>query len=328
MHYQAHINYDIPIKRFHNTKSEELLSGTLDAVYILSIGSRNHIFKQIKIAEAYTKKVFILNSKNKIQLDSFSEKVEIIYQNNFNTCIEKLESTKNPTYNFDKNYDIPGKRNYALSHAREKDYSKILLLDDDMVFSDYHLKKGIDLLSNGNSIVGFYALNFADVSTFDHIARNITRASSKVSIGGNFLFLDPKKVNHFFPYCYNEDWIFILSNLNDKNNVASGGFVGHQYHEPWFNEKRIQFETFGDIIIHGWKHCFKNQEDLFNKTPSYWQSVLDDYESDCKLLISKAKDEKTFLSVLDNTLQTLTMIKSVDLFNFIKNYKSDGTTFR
>lgn len=300
----------------------------IDVVYILCTGTRKHIFNQIKLAEVYSKKIIVLNSKNRVELHSFSKKVEVIFKDDFNTCIENLRSTQNPTINFDKNYDIPGKRNYALNHAIANEYNKILLLDDDMIFSDYHFKKGVYLLNNGHNIVGFYALNFADVSTFDHIARNITRTPSKVSIGGNFLFINPKKVKYFFPYCYNEDWIFILSNLNDKNKVVSGGFVRHQYHEPWFDEKRIQFETFGDVIIHGWKQSFNNRQSLFDKTQSFWETILNNYETNCRLLLSKAKGNNIYLTVINNTIKTLNTIKAKDLHNFIKNYIYDGTIFR
>lgn len=328
MFYQAHINHDLPIIRYHNTLDVEFLSDTLDAVYILSIGLRQHIYSQIALAARYSKKVIILNSKNKINFNIDIENVEILFRNDFNNSIKNLNSTLNPSLNITKDYDIPGKRNYALNHARENNYSKILLIDDDMVFEEHQLKKGISLLNEGNNIVGFYALNFADVSTYDHILREISHIPSKVSIGGNFLFLNPKKVTYFFPFCYNEDWIFILSNIIDGNKVASGGFVGHLYHEPWFIPERVRFETFGDLIVFGWKDCFKNNKNLFNQNLSFWDFILADYKFKCKSVLTELKHNKDYVSVIHITHETLTNIKSIDLFNFINNYKRDGSKFR
>ena len=220
----AIINKNIPINRdvINRNFDEKKHTPLIDAIYIPTQGKRPHLLKTVESLQGHSEKIYLLLSKNSPDWLKEIERDSVVLIENINNNDEKLfnfKSSNNPSVIFSKIYDIPSKRNYAIKHSMDNHYKVIGLVDDDICISSKNLEKCKQILTGHADAVGFYALDFPDVSTIDHIERYLTMNPSPVSIGGNCLFFKPKNTVGFFPYIYNEDWIFIFTNIINNKNV-------------------------------------------------------------------------------------------------------------
>ncbi|MEZ0540431.1 hypothetical protein [Fibrella arboris] len=298
-----------------------------DAIYIPSLGLRENLLKVVEKVSKYANEIVIIFSgfvpdwiinfsPNNVRIVSNVESV-ISFER-----LKSIKSSKNPSLAFMDDYDLPLKRNYALLDSRVKGYEVIGLIDDDMVFTELDIIKAMKCLSSYADMVGYYVLDYPDVSTIDHIERFINQHPSKVSIGGNFLFFKMDKITGFFPYLYNEDWCFIFSNLISNINIYVCGFVNQLVHEPWKNYNRIAFEQFGDVVITGFKQLLANRCDIFNEEIFFWHNIYENYKDRLENLLAKTKDLE-FISVLQHAIICTSTFSPDDILQFVKHYKSE-----
>lgn len=182
-------------------------------------------------------------------------------------------SSSNPSQKVSDIYDLPIKRNIALQLARDWGLRKICLLDDDITISRHQILTASSAVSNNSPMAGFYVLDYPDVSTIDHVERLTTGMPSMTIPGGNCLFLLVEEVDGYFPYIYNDDWIYVLNNGTRKLGTALGE-VRQSVHAPWNDHGRVRFEEFGEVVISGLLEL-----DLFLDAPeaiseSLWKNVI------------------------------------------------------
>jgi len=187
------------------------------------------------------------------------------HQQNFETTYSPL------SYGGEK--DIGQKRNFALQLARTMGWEMIVFLDDDIVVTNAHLDKAIDLLVHGNaSVVGFNARLYPDLSVAMHAHRWLHNSIDNFLGTGIMAIKTTTPFLSFFPHIYNEDWLFVLLyRLLDEGNLVWAGSVRQTRYDPFKNPQRALSEEAGDLLgeslfklaltLCGSGRRFKNLED-------------------------------------------------------------------
>jgi hypothetical protein len=235
--------------------SEPVTAG-LDAIFIPTHRTTSVLDKQLAVYSrvASNVSVFVSKSAAQCQFATTGENgqrwtvVNLAENSHWQDKFFSLKSSCNPSGRYSSEYDLPLKRSLALLHSRQQGFRYIGLIDDDIVVSEAQVRTAAHLLRRGATLVGGYALSYPDVSVTDHIDRMITGNASETLVGGNCLFVDVNAVTGFFPYIYNEDWLFVLNNFHE-DRCYSIGEVQHLPHTPWLDLPRVRFEQFGDLII-------------------------------------------------------------------------------
>jgi len=217
----------------------------LDALFIPTCRSSSVLLNRLdEIADA-ADKIFILPSGEALKELAVPKNLpsNVVVQTNFLTeanrnWLMSLRSSNNPTKHIPLDYDLPLKRNIALHISKTRQYERVGFLDDDITISSHQIRTATALLGSEFSMVGFHVLDYPDISTTEHIARHLLGDLSKTIPGGNCLFFVPNRVHGFFPYIYNEDWVFVLENLR-MQKIAVAGEVRQEVHTPWRNLGRV-----------------------------------------------------------------------------------------
>lgn len=307
------------------TEESNKHSKKLDAIFIPTLGKRENIHTLIASLKAFSERIFVLSSGNSKR--SYPDASTFYFpQESHYYFINKFDSTKNPCFNIHRNYDLCTKRSFALDYSKKNGYKKVLLIDDDITISENNVRKAIRLQSSNYGIVGLYSLKFPDKSTIDLIEALITGNTLEVSLSGNCLFLDIEKVQGFFPYVYNEDWMFLIRNRS--LNIAGVGFVKQDFHAPWNDLERIQFEQFGDILALGAKMQKNIVEDGFSLSPIFWNHIVESYKSRLRELLDKARIIGQYYKELEAALSIVENIESGEFIKFINNFNNESRSWK
>jgi len=184
-----------------------------------------------------------------------------------------LPSSQNPSVCYQRDYDLPLKRNVALHLSRLLGYERICLLDDDIDITSQQICAGAAALTLDSPLAGFRVFDFPDVSTTEHIHRLVLQQPAATMPGGNCLFLMPSMISGWFPYAYNDDWLFILFNTM-RNPGAALGTVRQDAHVPWSDLTRVRFEEFGETIVRGLWPFLPALDAADLLTNDYWRTAL------------------------------------------------------
>ncbi|MES2653305.1 MAG: hypothetical protein V4663_16310 [Bacteroidota bacterium] len=304
----------------------------IDAIFIPTQGKRDNIHSLINDLHKYTSKIFVITSEGTPEQKYNVTNIIKLSKNDQNDFLNNVSSSKNPSRGFKDDYDLPAKRNLALKIAKENGFENIALIDDDMIIGETDIFKAGKILQLGASAVGFYSLNFPDKSVVDLIECILYNNSPDVFLSGNCLFINMAKMSGFFPYVYNEDWMFIISNIN-RGSVFGAGIIQQCAHEPYSDFERIRFEQFGDVIASGAIKAGIDKGvglpvDLF-----FWEETYRDYQKRLLSLLREAERANQFVSQLSEALKTVNQFKSEDIVKFIKqlihenNERSDPKIF-
>ena len=231
----------------------------------------------------------------------------------------QFSANQNSSVALSPNYDIPAKRSAALEDARFRGFKYIGLLDDDIYLSQADLLHARTLLHEGIDMVSFHVLDYPDVSTIDHIERIVTGIPSKVSIGGNCLFLDVECAKTFFPRAYNDDWFFLFAHCA-TSEIVSAGTARQRLYRPWKIAGRAAFEQFGDIAIEGMRSMLCEARDPFSGNRDFWQIHLSEYLSRLDRLLGASPTGK----MRESLLAAQAVAQSIpidDLLHFQRSYK-------
>jgi hypothetical protein len=205
------------------------------------------------------------------------------HQQNFETTYSPL------SYGGDK--DIGQKRNFGLQLARRMGWEVIVFLDDDIVVTNAHLDKALDLLQYGKaSVVGFNARLYPDLSVAMHAHRWLHNSIDNFLGTGIMAIKTNESFLSFFPHVYNEDWLFVLLyRLLDEGNLVWAGSVRQARYNPYRNVQRARIEEAGDLLgeslfklvltLCGSGRRFKNLEDALttlveHATEEFWNMEI------------------------------------------------------
>jgi hypothetical protein len=323
------INKNIPLKVVEDSFIGNDAFEMLDAVYIPTLGERKNLINVIKSVEAYTKNIIILLSKSKPTWLSEMKCDKLIcydnFLNNYHAKFVNFDSSQNPTRFVSKSYDIPSKRNFALYHSKLKGYKFIGLIDDDITIEAQTLRNICHYKFNNEcSLIGLFIYDYPDVSTIDHIDRFILGNPSLISINGNSLFINVQDYVGFFPYTYNEDWIFIFANIISGKKVVGMGSAMQLEHEPWNYNERIKFEQFGELVITGLLETINIDKQQFTEDLGFWQQIYDNYINYLFSLMSNTQNP-IWKVKLNIALEQCYKITPKDLSLFISSYNREIT---
>jgi hypothetical protein len=322
------VNVDIPFLALEPKAVAGTKPPLIDAIYIPTQEHRPILFTNIDILKKHAKHIYLLfsnnNSKWADELDS--DKISVI--RNFNSCFDIKQynshaTSKNPSILINPNYDIPAKRTFSLEHAKIKNFNCIGFLDDDIQLTSKDLLRVRIALSTSAHMVSFHVLSFPDVSTVDHIERILMKKASRVSIGGNCLFLRPENCTGYFPFIYNDDWFFIFKNM-PNNNIYSLGTARQRPYRPWASTNRIRFEQFGDIIIEGVKSNIASGSYPFLTNVEFWGDQLKRYLIRLERMLSIAPD-CILKERLNDALKMSLSFKPSQLHAFVSSYRLSET---
>lgn len=146
--------------------------------------------------------------------------------------------------------DSSQKRNFGLHLARLLGWDSLIFLDDDMDVTSDHIYKATDLLEHGNAaVVGFSARSFPDHSVAVHANRWVNGPIDSFVGSGVLAVKTNATVFSFFPYIYNEDWLFLLVYcLFGGEDVVWAGTIKQRKYDPFKNIQRAKTEEPGDLL--------------------------------------------------------------------------------
>jgi hypothetical protein len=163
-------------------------------------------------------------------------------------------------------------RNYALLLARASGFSRILLLDDDIVvFSFNRLRNSLDLLSRFG-LVGASTTGMPDDSVVGHIVRSGKKRNSEF-VSGQCLAIDLARVRLPFPDIYNEDWIFALLHSLSVPVARYSSAYQLQY-EPFHDiVDKSAFQEPGEVFCVGVIEAVRRRNLALLKEEEFWTTV-------------------------------------------------------
>jgi hypothetical protein len=277
--------------------------------------------EQVNLASDHSREVWLLPSgpaQALVEAASLPSNVRVLDAKCLARATEaflSISSSNNPSIRVTATYDLPLKRSVALQLAQARSLKRIALLDDDIRISGEQIARATALLTPTHPLVGFHVFDFPDVSTLEHVHRLITSEPSYTIPGGNCLFLMPQFTRSFFPYVYNEDWLFLLYNLIAVPIVLAGT-VQQDAHTPWHSLERVRFEEFGEIVIRGLLGRLHLDEHVSELDYDYWTNELDRRRDWLAGLLRDARAER-FSSAIGAAMTSLTAITPFDCMDFV-----------
>lgn len=165
-------------------------------------------------------------------------------------CLQRALDSRFITWLSEDCWDIWSKRNYALLYARLCGFSRVLLIDDDVIPPPGLIGESLDL-AGAHKLVGAHVRGMPDVSVVGHLSA-LVGLTSQSFVSGHFLAVDvASTAGFYFADLYNEDWLFVLLN-SISWPVARHGAIFQLYWNPYSGtEARAASEEFGEIVIEG-----------------------------------------------------------------------------
>ena len=234
--------------------------------------------------------------------------------------IQSLASGRNPSVQNGADYNLPSKRNFAIQHARTYGYQTIMLLDDDIFLSNSTIRAARRAAQNWQ-MVGFYVLDYPDISCLDILRSKVLNTKVEVSPAGNCLILNLENVRGFFPYCYNEDWLFMYG-ANHGLEACVAGEAIQLPHSSWTDPSRLSFEQFGDIIASGMLDNQKKSRHPLSGDLAFWVKIRDYHCASIEKLLC-ATNDPVLSTALTVAQKAASHIEPIKLVNFIANYKAE-----
>ena len=325
--FESKISDYFPIDNTKINSSHELQKRIeFDAIFIPTLGQRANLKNLIEALRSTCHNIIILGTHYSncdfpnVTVFNFTEAEHLNFR-------DSLNSSKNPTLNEPKYYDLATKRNFALHYSRVHQFKKIGLIDDDILIEKDQVYKAANLLNIGSDMVGFYSLQFPDKSTIDLVESIILGNTLNVSLSGNCLFMNLSHVKGFFPYIYNEDWVFILSNV-EQCKISGIGLVTQLPHRPWKDLSRVKFEQFGDVFAFGLVKQRRLQEQGFCSALSFWDEVLSRYKERLHKLLELSTDKTEIYEVLKVASVVVATYTPQDFVSFVTNYYNEVNTWK
>lgn len=249
-----------------------------DAVFVPSNLQRSSLHDTISTWVKLGAPVYLVRCIHEAELNlRLPNSVQILtIPRHFESRYLSLASSCNPSMLEGVHFSIPVKRTFVVQYSKSRALNSIIIVDDDII--PMAPVNGFFRSEVKADIVGGYPLSEPDVSIVDRIESQLTSISPRVSMSGSFLYLKPTKVAGFFPYIYNEDWIFILTNYLQGRKIFGCGAIKQYSLNDWKSVRQVSFEQFGDVIAYGLRHNadFINASNPWLDT-STWNQTLEDY---------------------------------------------------
>lgn len=251
----------------------------LQAIYVPTKGRIQHVKDLLDGLDGHNVPVFLVPScQEDIPLDpAWQERPvqQLCFRDHTPSLsvLQSLRSAANPLFTTPATtWDLPLKRNYALWHARENGFRKILLVDDDIRGLDDALFRAGAAALRQWIIAGVFIDKFPDTSVIGHVELAVGERVIPF-LSGSCLFVRCDAPVGFFPQIYNEDWIFMAPHMA-CGKVCSFGSIRQEPYDPFSDSSRPVFQEPGEIIADGLFALLAcgHYGDRFHQ--SAWEAVL------------------------------------------------------
>lgn len=292
----------------------------LDAAFIPTRGAQTNLLRQLGILGCSVKHIFVLATKPTATIEQISpSSAELIFLDPLLHSKLLISSSSRVVTNFcDPNFDLPTKRNLALQISRERGFRAILLVDDDIALTSPLVDAGARTIRNGATIAATYSLKAPDISTIDLVRSRLTKTKPRVSISGSCVFVDPAQTTGFFPYVYNEDWLFFAANILAGKQIVRLT-SSSQLPRTDNPQKRVLFEQFGDVVAWGLR-ILPSVSLLTEVSAHFWNAVYDEYLTSLRELYLVANRASLEGRLLHSALNALSLFTGYDVQSFAVSY--------
>jgi hypothetical protein len=227
-----------------------------------------------------------------------------------------------PEFNFllrkvgDIEWNLGYARNFALLYAKSKNFEKVLFSDDDIHVPRLKLIDELFQSIKDYQFVGANISGLVDDSILGHIATEIGILNERMLSGG-FMIFDPRKIDQYFLNNYNEDWIWLFLQLNNRKYLQTGE-VFQQLSNPLESYKnKVLFQEFGEIALDGILEIYKDgsSHDELSQI-SFWERML--------------KERLEYLNLLTEKAIAANKQTSIEIIKFIidNRHKFEAITFK
>lgn len=262
----------------------------VDCGYIVTLGTSPNLIEVLsRVAKAATQVVVLHTLDIPVAtLEKLAPNLRVKFLSfgaELHNAIFGYRSSENPTCWWTRGFDVPSKRNFALRHAASNGYRHALLVDDDIHFSESFVSSALHVIDSGVAeIVSAYSLDSADVSVVDRVIAEVRGEPPGVSISGNATVVRICPQLAFFPYVYNEDWIFFWASINYGGARAVAIQEVRQLPPREGRTDQVQMEQFGELISHaiffGEKVCsdltrLKNEQMVAASAADYRREITE-----------------------------------------------------
>lgn len=225
-------------------------------------------------------------------------------------------------------WDLPMKRNYALWHAKQSSFKRILLMDDDVVPAANDIIRALGQQLEQFPVAGAVAFEYPDTSVVGH-ALLVNGAVHRPFLSGNNLGLDLTNDLPLFASIYNEDWLAIIDAVANRDAV-SVGTVMQKVYDPFSDPRRASWQESGEIFVDAlYKDLAEKGVALADAgrvgvgTHSYWNTQLEDRREWLRMLLARmAKDTRQW-SCVQASLIAATQLSADDFVEFHESLNND-----
>jgi hypothetical protein len=261
------------------------------------------------------KKIFVIPTVVEDVPQEQSNNVAVLYSQ-FVSFLKEYYNVENAEW------DLPHKRNFAISFSKQNSFEKILLLDDDIRFND---KKTAFSLCNALDkywVSSCYSIGEIDTSLIGAIMNEDDKFFS-----GNCLGINIENFIPFFPKIYNEDYLAILPAIINQKAIVVGE-VTQLTRKITDYQQVANFQEFGEIItddIYEYISLKENQyshiADLIIKLCdlSYWKNVIKDRALWLEILGNSASNKKP-KSIVFGAKESLSQITPEKCVDFLETW--------
>lgn len=222
----------------------------LDAAYIITRGDHPRLDHQIRrLAKEMDTVVALCSETPKVESQNSAISVSFLQlDGRWLENTPKFAHAPSCREALIRNFSIPYKRNFAISHARLNKFRYILLIDDDIIFREGIGRRARATLINGAAAYGTYSLYHPDKSITDLWLHKESGLAPVVAISGNCIALDVGRPLSFFPEVYNEDWLFFQALIELQGGKIVGGENVVQLPPRPKSLEQAKFQQFGEVL--------------------------------------------------------------------------------
>jgi hypothetical protein len=223
-------------------------------------------------------------------------------------------------------WDLPFKRNFVIEFSKVRKYEKVLLIDDDIRFTDKRIIYSMVDALNVFWISSCYSTETIDTSLVGEVA--IKCGVERINfLSGNCLAINLHFFIPYFPNIYNEDWLAVIPAIIAKTAILIGPVIqlGRNIEAP---EEMAAFQEFGELIADEIYDHISNNLDIkdVNKlfdvilNEALWEkAIVDRYKwLNCLLTFNHNGDTKL---VINGAICALKNISSEKCLGFLYEWK-------
>ena len=136
------------------------------------------------------------------------------------------------------------------------------------------------------------------------------------------MFLNLNKVVGYFPYIYNEDWVFFAANKKSGVRICGFGEIKHLFKKKNALE-RVRFEQFGEIIAKSIAETSLMHTGFLSESDAYWSTIYEEYKDYLHSLLTQVSNSYSDSVIINAAIEAVNLFDSSDLCLFSQRYNTE-----